>query len=67
VVSVPGVGGLIPDYNLLRISVNMSKSSKLIDELEHITGEPLGNYYLKTSEVNAILNTKLNVGIKAKS
>ena len=49
-----------------RSYINMSKSSKLISELEYITGEPLGNYYLKTSEVNGILNAKLNVSTQDK-
>lgn len=41
--------------------VNLSRSSALLDELERLSGQPLGNYYLKKSEVDAILNTKLNL------
>lgn len=40
--------------------VNLSRSSSLLDELERLSGQPLGNYYLKKSEVDAILNTKLD-------
>ena len=40
--------------------VYLSRSSSLLDELERLSGQPLGNYYLKKSEVDAILNTKLD-------
>lgn len=40
--------------------VNLSRSSALLDELERLSGRPLGNYYLKKSEVDAILNAKLD-------
>lgn len=41
--------------------VNLSRSSALLDELERLSGQPLGNYYLKKSEVDAILNAKLDL------
>ena len=47
--------------------INISKSSKLVGELERITGEPLANYYLNTSEVNRILNAKLNAVTQSKA
>ena len=41
--------------------VNISKASPLIDELEQMTGLPLGNYHLKKSEVDAITGYKFDL------
>ena len=41
--------------------INLAKSSKLIDDMERISGQPIGNYYLKKSEVNSIMKARLRM------
>lgn len=41
--------------------VNISKASPLIDELERMTGLPLGNYHLTKGQVNDIIGYKFDL------
>lgn len=41
--------------------VNITRASKVVDELEKITGLPLGNYHLTSAQVKEIIDCRLNV------
>lgn len=41
--------------------INLAKSSKLLNDIERMSSQPIGNYYLKKSEVNSIMKSKLTV------
>lgn len=41
--------------------INLAKSSKLLDDMEYLSGQPIGNYYLKKGEVNSIMRSKLKL------
>ena len=41
--------------------VNISKASPIIDELERMTGLPLGNYHLTKGQVNKIAGYRFDL------
>ena len=43
--------------------INLSKSSKIINDLEQISSQPIGNYYLKKSDINSIMKTTLKLPV----
>ena len=59
------VMGLARGFRLVEVSerrfVNISKASPLIDELEAMTGLPLGNYHLTASQVKAIVDCRFDL------
>lgn len=59
------VMGLARGFRAVEVSerkyVNVSRASPLIDELERMTGLPLGNYHLKKSEVKAIAECRFDL------
>ncbi|WP_165044047.1 IS1634 family transposase, partial [Adlercreutzia sp. ZJ138] len=56
---------LAHNYRVVEVSerkyVNISKSLPIIDELEKMTGLPLGNYYLTKGQVDSIVNCQFNI------
>lgn len=59
------VMGLARGYRAVEASerryVNISKASPLIDELERVTGLPLGNYHLTKGQVDAIIGCRFDL------
>lgn len=59
------VMGLARGFRVVEASerkyVNVSKASPLIDELERMTGLPLGNYYLTKGQVDAITGCRFDL------
>lgn len=63
--STEDVMGLARGYRVVEASerkyVNISKASPLIDELERMTGLPLGNYHLTKGQVDAIAECRFDL------